>query len=38
MSSSSGFGNGACGRGIVHHHGGCGGRVPDRGGLGGGVW
>jgi hypothetical protein len=35
MSSSSGVGNGVCGRGIVHHRGGRGGRGIGRAGLGG---
>jgi hypothetical protein len=35
MSSSSGVGNGVCGRGIVRHRGGCGGHGIGRAGLGG---
>jgi hypothetical protein len=35
MSSSSGVGNGACGRGIVRHRGERGGHGIGRGGLGG---
>jgi hypothetical protein len=35
MSSSSGVGNGVCGRGIVRHHGGRGGRGIGRAGLSG---
>jgi hypothetical protein len=35
MSSSSGVGNGVRGRGIVHRHGGRGGRGIGRAGLGG---
>jgi hypothetical protein len=35
MSSSSGVGNGVCGRGVVHRHGGCGGCGIGRARLGG---